>query len=329
MPANLPPQYFEVEAKYHQAKTPEEKLEALEEMLAVIPKHKGTEKLQAEIKQKISKLKKTGAEREKRGKSFDPFLVEKSGAAQLLIIGPPNSGKSTLLQVLTNARPEIGDYPFTTFHPTPGMMPYEDIQIQLLDLPPIGERKIGGNFANALRRADGGIILLDVQSEKILEEIEMVLEALKGSKIEAGTIEKEVPSNWFFLRSSLLINKVEQESHREIVEIVQELYGERFMILGVSLHHLDDEERNNIKKQIFQIAHIVRVYSKPPGKPPDFQRPFILKKGKTVRDLAEYIHHDLLKNLKGARVWGSTRFEGQLVPPEYVLADRDVVEIRA
>jgi len=328
VPANLPPQYFEVEDKYHRAKTVEEKLEALEEMLAVIPKHKGTEKLQAEIKQKISKLKKAAAEKEKRGKSFDPFLVEKSGAAQVVILGPPNSGKSTLLCTFTNARPEIADYPYTTFYPTPGMMVYEDIQIQLVDLPPIGEKEIGGNFASALRRADGGIILLDAQSEKVLEEMEMVLAALWRSKIETGTVTIETPANWFFLHTFVLVNKVESKAHREVVEIIRELYEKRFLVLGTSLHSLNEEEKNTIKRKIFDITHILRVYSKPPGKPPDLHHPFILKRGETVKDLAEHIHHDLLKNLKGARVWGSTRFEGQLVPPEYVLFDRDVVEIR-
>lgn len=329
MPANLPPQYFEIEEKYRQAKTVEEKLETLEEMLAVIPKHKGTEKLQAEIKQKISKLKKAGAEKSKKGKSFDPFLIEKSGAAQIAVLGPPNSGKSTLLHVFTNARPEVADYPFTTFYPTPGMMPYEDIKIQLLDLPPIGERRIEGNFANALRRVEGAVLLLDVQNAKILEELEVVLKALEDSKIKIGTETVELPSaNWFFLPTFILVNKVESQEHQEVAEMIQEFYKDRFLVKGVSLHHLKDEEKTIIKKHIFDIAGIIRVYSKPPGKPPDFERPFILKKGETVRDLAGQIHHDLLRNLKGARVWGSTRFEGQLVPPEYVLSDRDIVEIR-
>ncbi|MEN3186410.1 MAG: TGS domain-containing protein [Atribacterota bacterium] len=329
MPANLPPHYFEIEEKYRQAKTPEEKLEALEEMLSIIPKHKGTEKLQAEIKQKISKLKRADSEKSKKGKSFDPFFIEKSGAAQIAILGPPNSGKSTFLRVFTNARPEVAAYPFTTFYPTPGMMPYEDIRIQLLDLPPIGERKIEGNFANALRRIEGAVLLLDAQSTKILEELELILEALKDSKIRTGTETLELPSaSWFFLPTFILINKVESEEHWEAVEVIRDFYKDRFLVQGTSLHHLGAEEKNTIKKCVFDIAGIIRVYSKPPGKPPDFERPFILKKGETVRDLAEQIHHDLLKNLKGARVWGSTRFEGQLVPPEYVLSDRDVVEIR-
>ncbi|MCX7668300.1 MAG: 50S ribosome-binding GTPase, partial [Atribacterota bacterium] len=271
MPANLPPQYFEVEEKYRQAKTVEEKLEALEEMLAIIPKHKGTEKLQAEIKQKISKLKRVSSEKTKKGKSFDPFLVEKSGAAQIAILGPPNSGKSTFLHVFTNARPEVAEYPFTTFYPTPGMMPYEDVQIQLLDLPPIGERRIEGNFANALRRVEGAILLLNAQSPKTLEELEMILEALRESKIEVGTEKTEVPSHWFFLPAFILINKVEKKEHQEVVEIIRELYKDRFLVHGTSLHHLGEEEKTVIKKYIFNIAGIIRVYSKPPGKPPDFE----------------------------------------------------------
>ncbi len=328
MPANLPPQYFVVEEKYQKAKTPEEKLEALEEMLAVIPKHKGTEKLQAEIKQKISKLRKAAQERTKRGKTFDPFLIEKSGAAQVLVIGSPNSGKSTFLHVFTHARPEVAEYPFTTFYSTPGMMPYEDIQIQLLDTPPIAEREIEGNFINALRRADGVLFLLDAKSEKLLDELETILEALRKGKIEVDRRKTAISENWCFLPAMVLINKMEREEHREIVSLVRELFGEEFPVEGISLHHLSEEEKRELKQKIFAMVGIVRVYSKPPGKPPDFSRPFILKRGATVRDLAEHIHHDLLKNLKGARVWGSARFEGQLVPPEYLLSDRDVVEIR-
>mgnify|MGYP001493695040 FL=1 len=318
MPANLTPQYLEAETRYRSAKTPEEKLQALEEMLAVIPKHKGTEKLQAEIKQKISKFRKSQEERKSKGKTFDPYLIEKVGAAQIAIIGSPNSGKSTLLSLLTHAHPEIADYPFTTISPLPGMMEYEDIQIQLIDFPPWLEGKIEGHAIGALGRADGVIVVMDGKSERLLEEMESLLRDLKDSKIE---LSKE--------KSLILVNKVETPLEQENLSLFKELYEEKFTIRGVSLLHISEEEKQELKRDIFNLAGIIRIYSKPPGKPPDLSRPFILKKGETVKDLASTIHKDLAHTLKGARVWGSAKFEGQLVTPDYVLQDRDIVEIKA
>lgn len=318
MPANLTPQYLEAETRYRSAKTPEEKLQALEEMLAVIPKHKGTEKLQAEIKQKISKLRKSQEERKSKGKTFDPYLIEKVGAAQIAIIGSPNSGKSTLLSLLTHAHPEIADYPFTTISPLPGMMEYEDIQIQLIDFPPWLEGKIEGHAIGALGRADGVIVVMDGKSERLLEEMESLLRDLKDSKIE---LSKE--------KSLILVNKIETPLEQENLSLFKELYEERFTIRGVSLLHISEEEKQELKRDIFNLAGIIRIYTKPPGKPPDLSRPFILKKGETVKDLASTIHKDLAHTLKGARVWGSAKFEGQLVTPDYILQDRDIVEIKA
>lgn len=317
MPANLTPQYREAEARYRSAKTPEEKLKALEEMLATIPKHKGTEKLQAEIKQKISKLRKSKGERKSKGKLFDPYLIEKVGAAQIAIIGAPNSGKSTLLSLLTRARPEIADYPFTTHSPLPGMMEYEDIQIQLIDFPPWLEGRIEGNAIGALRRADGIIVVMDGKSERLLDEMESLLQDLEENKFE---LEKE--------KTLILVNKIETPLEQENFSIFKELYEEEFAIRGISFLTISAEEKESLKRDIFHLAGIIRIYSKLPGKPPDLSRPFVLKKGETVKDLARAIHKNLAYTLKGARVWGSAKFEGQLVTPDYVLQDKDIVEIK-
>ncbi len=328
VPANLPPQYFEVEARYRAAKTVAEKLEALEEMLAVIPKHKGTEKLQAEIKQKIAKLRRSQAQEKKKSGGKDPFFIEKSGAAQIIICGPPNTGKSTLLSLLTNARPEIAEYPFTTFYPTPGMMDYEDIQIQLIDFPPLSGEELDGNMNSAFRRSDGALILLDTQSESLLEDTEHTLDLLSRGKILAATNPMLLPSpSWYFLPAILVCTKAEGPEEREKVKILEKLYRERFRIFGVSLKNFESY-RATVKRAIFEVSGVIRVYSKPPGKPPDLSRPFVLKRGSTIRDLAEAIHKDLAEHLRGARIWGSAKFEGQLVPPNYVLQDKDVVEIR-
>ncbi|WP_369018806.1 50S ribosome-binding GTPase [Thermatribacter velox] len=324
MPANLPPQYFEVERRYREAKSEAEKLQALEEMLRTIPKHKGTEKLQAEIKQKISRMRKSlQKEKSRKGSTFNPFYIEKAGATQIAIIGPPNSGKSTLLATLTNASPQIADYPFTTYRPLPGMMEYENIQIQLIDFPPIAEKELEGNFASALQRVRACLLVVDAKSATLLEEIENIRNKLEKYRI---SLNKEIPE-WHTLRTLLLCNKVERPEDQEIFSLVEELWKEEFPVWAISLKNIDEKGKAELKKRIFEIAGIIRVYSKPPNRPPDMSRPFVLFKGQTVMDLAELIHKEVASSTRGARVWGSVKFEGQFVPVDYQLEDGDVVEI--
>lgn len=324
MPANLPPQYFEVEKRYREAKSEAEKLWALEEMLRTIPKHKGTEKLQAEIKQKISRLRKSlQRDKPKKGSVFNPFYIEKAGATQIAIIGPPNSGKSTLLATLTNASPQIADYPFTTYKPLPGMMDYENIQIQLIDFPPVAEKEIEGNFASALRRVRSCIVVVDIKSSRLLEEIENIRSKLEKHRISLG---KETPEA-HSLQALLLCNKVETPQDWETFYLIEELWKGELPVWGVTLKNIKDHEKEELKKRIFEIAGIIRVYSKPPNRPPDMSRPFILFRGQTVMDLAELIHKEMANSTRGARVWGSPKFEGQYVPVDYQLEDGDIVEI--
>ena len=144
MPANLTPEYLAAEEEFKSAQSHEEKIAALERMLSTVPKHKGTEKLQADIKRRLSRERKEG--HKKGGARTVPFwLVKKEGAGQVALIGPPNAGKSSLLAALTNARPEVADYPFTTHAPTPGMMAYENIQVQLIDLPPVSRSEVSSH----------------------------------------------------------------------------------------------------------------------------------------------------------------------------------------
>ncbi len=326
MPANLSPAYFEAEQKYKNARTSEEKLAALEEMLSVIPKHKGTEKLQGDIKSRISKLKKqTARDKQSRGKTYDPFLIEKAGGAQVAVIGPPNSGKSTLLHVLTNARPEVGDYPFTTHQPSPGMMDYEDIQIQLIDFPPIAFPEIEGNFSNALRRTDAALLVIDVHSDKVLEELETVLTALEKARI---TFTSPPDSTWHSFKSLVIANKCENPHGRENLEVVKEFFSSRLTFFPVSLLQ-NPASVENLRTRIFQLVEVIRVYSKKPGEPPDLERPFVLKRGSTVLNLASAIHKDIAHNLKTARIWGSAKFDGQRVTVDHQLEDKDIVEIQS
>ena len=138
MPANLTPQYLEAERRFRQATSPDEQLEALEAMMATIPKHKGTEHMRADIRRRMAKVR-TEAARSKKAAAKGPTWhhVPREGAGQIALVGAPNAGKSRLLAALTNANPVVAPYPFSTRTPLPGMVPFEDINIQLVDLPPI------------------------------------------------------------------------------------------------------------------------------------------------------------------------------------------------
>ncbi|HVN81094.1 MAG TPA: GTPase [Terriglobia bacterium] len=327
MPANLTPQYLEAEKRYKQAPTVSEKLEALEEMLAVIPKHKGTEKLQADLKTRLSKLKGELEHQRKSGGKHDPFSVmEREGAGQLILLGAPNTGKSSLLATLTNATPEIAEYPYTTRFPQPGMMPFENIKIQLVDMPAMTEDFWEPRYSGIIRNADILIILADLSTSEMLDQVETVFSLLEKAKIkllvnEPGQPDNENPST----KKNLLIGtKSDLDQGHESFKILQELYAGHFETLALSCK--TGENLPYFKTRVYQVLGILRVYSKPPGKKADLNDPFILKQGSTVLDAAAHIHKDFAEKLKFARIWGSERFEGQMVHREHVLADGDIVE---
>ena len=181
MPANLPPQYFEAEKRLRSAKDPEEKIAALEEMLAIMPRHKGTDKLHAALRQKIARFSQE-AERKLATARRAGFYITREGAGQVMLVGPANSGKSQLLAALTEAVPEIAEYPFTTKIPVPGMMKFEDIQIQLVDTPPIGYKEVRILLSNVLRSADLVAIVVDLSVEPI-GQVEAALQGLREARI--------------------------------------------------------------------------------------------------------------------------------------------------
>src|SRR4030043_551636 len=177
MPANLPPEYFDAEKRFKQTATSAEKIAALEDLIATVPKHKGTDKLRADLRRRLSQLRKD-AVRKKKGGRGDLYVVQKEGAAQIALVGFPNSGKSALLASLTNATPVIAEYPISTLTPLPGMMPFGDIQFQLVDLPPIGNEATDGWVSGILRYTDALLLVVDltedpdVQAELLIEQVE-------------------------------------------------------------------------------------------------------------------------------------------------------------
>ncbi|NLN06077.1 MAG: TGS domain-containing protein [Firmicutes bacterium] len=317
MPANLTPQYHAAEARYKKAGTPEEKLEALQEMLATIPKHKGTEKLQADIKRRLSQLREEAQQRKKQKGGYNPFHVEKQGAGQVVLTGFPNTGKSALVATLTRAKVKVADFPFTTTIPASGMMPYEDILIQLVDTPPLTADDLPPGLAGTLRNADLLLLCIDLSAADCLEQLETTINLLE----ERGIIDTE-EENPVAVPYLVLGMKADLPQAADNLEILRELRPD-LEILPVSVN----DNLALLRGKIFLALNVIRVYGKAPGRKADLERPFILKKGSTVLDLAYQIHRDFPRKLKSALVWGSARFEGQAVSKDYMLQDKDIVEL--
>ena len=325
MPANLTPEYFEAEKKYRAARTIEEKIAALREMLAVMPKHKGTDKLQADIRAKISKLQKLLKEEKKAGGKRRFLYPQREGAGQVSLVGPPNSGKSSILAALTQAHPIVADYPFSTHTYVPGMMQFEDIQIQIIDLPPFFSGHIQFWQVDIVRNCDLVLLVGDLSTDSVVEDIQAVIEELNERKITLIGTGKRIDDIFgpVAKRTILIANKFDAEGADERLEILREFFGE-FPIIPASTVTMQGLEQ--LPSIIFKELEIIRVYTKEPGHPPDMTDPLILPIGATVLDAAEKIHKDFARKLKYARLWGSSKFDGQRVERHYILQDKDIVE---
>jgi ribosome-interacting GTPase 1 len=326
MPANLPPEYFEAEKRFKEAATPEEKAVALEELISTVPKHKGTDKLRADLRRRLAQLREEAARRKKSGKG-DLYTVEKQGAAQVALAGFANSGKSSILKCLTNANPVVADYPMSTVMPLSGMMPFEDIQFQLVDLPPIGNESTDGWVSGILRVADALLLVVDLSQDPDIQA-ELLIEQL--GKWRIGLLKRlESPEECSGCKPAVIAaNKSDLlgiESYRPAAqEGLRSTYETLYPVVPVS--SATKEGLEELRRTLFENSRIIRVYSKEPGKEPDSATPFVVPLGSTVLDLAEMIHRDFLSNLKYACIWGSAKFGGQRVQKDYVLHDRDIVE---
>lgn len=328
MPTNLPPEYFEVEKRYRAAKTPAEKIETLEELLSTIPKHKGTDKLRGDLRRKLAKLKDSAHTTKKTGKRTSAFRIDREGAAQVLVIGSSNVGKSALVETLTNASPEVSDTPFSTWSATPGMMPIENIQVQLIDTPALNRDYVEPELMDLIRRADLMLIVIDLQADTF-QQLEDTLAQLEQHRIAPLHLREqhEGKRRFTFVPALLLVNKADDEQSDRDFEVLRELLEQQWPMLPVSAKTGRNLDR--MKQIVFDMLDIIRIYSKVPGKEPDTSAPFVMKRGGTVEEFAGKVHQDFVKGLKSARVWGSSAFDGQMVPREYVLQDGDIVELRA
>ncbi|MFC2169060.1 GTPase [Acidobacteriota bacterium] len=327
MPANLPPQYFDKEKELKTAKSTQEKIAIMEELLSLIPKHKGTEKLQALFKTKIAKLKSQTQKKPTIARRDSSFHIEKSGAGQVVLIGPPNAGKSMLVKSLTNANPEIGDYPFTTRIPLQAMMKHENIQVQLIDTPPITPDYMEVWHAELIKNAEGLLILLDLSSPNLSADLQMLLEKLFEKKITLVAENQQLLLNSSIIRKRALIvgNKKDLSSAPVDFDSVRNIIDPKFDPIQVSAFSGDNLEE--LKRRIFSLLHVLRVYSKIPGKKADLNNPFIFKQGSSLMDMTKAVHKDFAQKLKYARIWSRHKYQGQKVNRDYALEDEDIIEL--
>lgn len=327
MPTNLPPQYFEVEKKLKTAKTAEEKVSIMEELLSIIPKHKGTEKLQALYKTKIAKLRTQAQKSGAAAKHSLSYHIDKAGAGQVILIGPPNAGKSSLIKSLTNAKPEIGDYPFTTHTAAPAMMQYENIQIQLIDTPPITAEYFEFWQAEMIKNADAVLLMIDLASADPSWDLLALMEKLKEKRITVIPASQEFPEDpyTFHKKALLLANKIDLPRANQNLSALKESLEPGFEPILIST--LQEESLQALGKEIYELLDILRVYSKSPGKKPSLEDPFIFKKGSTLMDMAKAVHKDFAVKLKFARIWGTGKYQGQKVNRDYVLQEADIMEL--
>jgi len=293
--------------------------------MATVPKHKGTDHLRADLRRKLSQLNKEALEqRKKKGGGRDSlYNVPREGAAQVAIVGFANSGKSSILANLTKATPVIADYPLSTVLPCPGMMPYEDIQIQLVDLPPIPNEMTDGWVSGILRVADALLIVVDL-AEDAEVQMELLLDQIGRWNIRTEN-PRDGETRVLVKRTLVAANKKDLPGAAGHFEMLKAAFGSRYPMVALSCLKKDGLE--DLKQEIFRLASVIRVYSKPPGKEPDLSMPYTVPVGSTVMDVAEKVHKDFVTKLKYARVWGSAKFEGMRVERTHVLKDRDIIEL--
>ena len=373
MPANLTPDYLAAERGYREAKTIPDKLIALHEMMATIPKHKGTDKMQGDIKRRIARLRqesmrKSGTVRQK------PFWhVEREGAGQVALVGSPNSGKSSLLRALSNATPDVADYPFTTRAPVPGMVRYNNVQIQALDLPPLATGRTPAWLRGVIKAADAIAFVLDLGSDTVLEDTEDLLAEIAGYDlnllppdtsvatilggagaevtvagdsaaapadrdedywVDLGEDEIDPETGELVPRQNrkpavIIANKVDDPDALARLSLWREVIAgtplANLPVIAVSV--LAEQGLDDVRRVLFDLLDIIRVYTKAPGKKPDYATPFVLPRGSNVLNAASAVHKDFATRLRFARVWGKRVFDGQTVHRDHVLEDEDVIEL--
>jgi ribosome-interacting GTPase 1 len=328
MPANLTQQYLKAEEDYRRAQTLEEELQCLQVMMQEIPKHKGTDHLQAELKAKMAKIKREMAAEKSSGKKSRGLRIPRQGAGTAVLLGAPNTGKSQLVAILTPATPEVAPYPFTTTVPTPAMMPWEDATVQLVDTPPITADYFDPYLHNLIRAAELALLMVDLESDSGIEQCQEVLDRLAQTKtrLAAKSYLDEQDVGLSYTQTFLVPNKIDAPGAPERLDLLHELLPLDFGEYVISAQHGTGLE--TLRTAIYQAMDVIRVYSKlPSAKEADRDRPFTVRRGSQLIDMAGMVHKDFLERLKFARVWGSAVHDGTQVKGDYVLHDKDIVEL--
>ena len=325
MPANLTPEYMKAEKWYKSATSTDEKILALERMLAVIPKHKGTDHLKADLRKKLSKLKDAGTQKKSGGTHVDVFHVPRSGAGQIVLIGTPNCGKSSIVAALTNAKVNVADFPFATSTPAPGMVTFEDVKIELVDMPPITADYSAPGQVGTYRNCDIIAIVIDLSGD-VLDQIGVCMDFLESRSllIGSGTPAHDSQGNALGKKAFCICTKSDI-AEPGALESLKDLIEHPFEFVEISTN--TGEGLDELAAMFFRLLDIIRVYAKPPGKPPDMTDPFTLPAGSTVTDLAYVVHRQLAQKLKSARIWGTGVHDGQNAQRNHILSDKDIIEL--
>jgi len=325
VPANLPPDYKKAEEWFRSAQTNEEKILALEQMLAVMPRHKGTDGLRADLRRKLSSLKEAATQQKKSGTHTDIFHVPRTGAGQVVLLGLPNTGKSSLLATLTNAKVVVADFPFATHAPVPGMVKYEDVQIQLVDMPPITADYVAPGQVGTYHNCDIIAVVIDL-SQDIEEQVLILLDFLESRSLLLDEKPPAIDSqgNALGKKAVCICTKIDIAPPGAF-ELAKKSFDKPVEFLQVSTQTAEGLDK--LAELLFRKLNIIRIYAKPPGKPADMEAPFTLPVGTAVQDLAAAIHRELAQKLKSARIWGTDVYPGQSVHLTHILHDKDVVEL--
>ncbi|MFO7890256.1 MAG: TGS domain-containing protein [bacterium] len=324
MPANLPPNYYAAEKRFREESDPKAKVKILKEMLAIMPKHKGTDHLQGDIKKKISKYSSLSQKKSATKQTASLDNIPREGVGQISLVGLPNSGKSLLINYFTNVNSKVANYPFSTFKPFQGMMQYEDINIQIIDLPPISLEYDEQYVHNIIRLTDLAIVLLDLTSFDIVADYKLINELLGEHNIYLVKDGDKRPQGTDAYKSTLVVGTkcdIAHISPNDINTIIDD------DIPSVCLSLKDISGTQQFAATVFQRLNIIRIYTKAPGQKKDFGKPYILQRGSNVYDAAEAIHKELAENMKYARIWSRNKYDGQRVDREYILNDGDIIEI--
>jgi hypothetical protein len=325
MPTNLPPDYFDVDRRFREAESPSEKVALLEEMIRIVPKHKGTDHLRADLRRQLSRLREEAQSQKKSTAHKSVYSINREGAGQVVLIGPTNTGKSSLLASLSNAEPEISPDAYTTWTPTPGMMPYGGVQVQLIDTPPLEQGYAEAVLFDLIRKSDLILLIVDLLTDPI-SQMHATLNQLEEHRILPHGKPARAEDRITRLPLVVVVNKWDDPGYDELYSICCDLIDSPWPIIPVSA--ITRRNFDILKQTIFEQLHVIRVFAKPPGQEPDLDRPYVMKEGSTVLEMARKVHRDFYEHLKSARVWGSAAFAGQMVQRDYVLRDQDIVELK-